>query len=163
MRKLVVKTNLMELYELKRLLFQHIADKNNEDILHEWQKTADEIGIEKEQLEYVISEIGNKYFDECKDGFFTKNKAFIEAKYRLKDKQSIPIINVSGSGNIISNQSSFVNSDLNLSNNPPQKNPAMADHKSGFSKIISWILSNAWQLAMILIGAFIVYKLGWNK
>ena len=68
----------MELYELKRLLFQNIADKNNEDILHEWQKTADEIGIEKEQLEYVVSEIGNKYFDECKDGFLLKTKRLLK-------------------------------------------------------------------------------------
>ena len=99
----------MELYELKRLLFQHIAVKNNEDILHEWQKTADEIGIEKEQLEYVVSEIGNKYFDECKDGFFTKNKAFVESKYNLKEPPSFQAVTIIGDNNTYANQSSLEN------------------------------------------------------
>lgn len=35
MCKLRVKTNLMEFDELRRILFEHIANKNNEDIVYE--------------------------------------------------------------------------------------------------------------------------------
>ena len=129
----------MEFDELKRILFEHIANKNNEDILYEWQKTADEIGIEKSQLEYVVSEMGDKYFYECKDGFFTKNKAFVEAKYNIKQKQSFHSVNIIGDNNTFANQSSLDSafiSPIKDANNiiSPQQNK-----KGSLIEIASWI------------------------
>lgn len=72
-------------------------------------------------------------------------------------------LSVMGNNNIISSHLSFANSDLSLSNNPPAKNPAIADHKSGFSKIISCIVNNGWKIAIGLIVTYMAYRFGWNK
>jgi hypothetical protein len=139
MRKLGAKTSLMEFDELRSILFEHIANKNNEKMLYEWQKTADEIGIEKSQLEYVVSQMGKTYFYECKDGFFTKNKAFIEAKYKIRQKPSFQSVNIIGDNNTFANQSSldkaFISPNKETNNIiTPQQNK-----KGSLIEIASWI------------------------
>lgn len=140
----------MDIFKLKKTILKYVATQKDVTILHPWQLTADKLGLEKDQLEYLINEIGSDYFIENKDGFFAKNKAVVEGKYEIneeskeKDSPSISITNVSGSGNTIIQDSSLENSRINSrsenTNNTPQKPP-----------IISWLLK-WWKALLAFIG-----------
>lgn len=134
----------MELPQLRELLFAYIRQKDSENALYEWHKTANEIGITKQQLEYVVSEIGRQYFIENKSGFFTTNKCFIEAKYEIKPKiNEQKGTSVIGNGNTVIYDSSLVNSEINpfaqIKNNKTEHNPPIkSDDKNIWVKIAFW-------------------------
>lgn len=143
----------MDVPKLKNILLKYVANEPTTRMLHEWQKTADILGIQKNELEYLVNEMGESYFDECKDGFFAKNKAIIEGKHDIeKDTGSISI-NYIGVNNGNANQGrDFDIRDQNFSNNPPNQNINTKSQKSFWQKILQFIVDN---IVQIIVGVIV--------
>jgi hypothetical protein len=147
----------MDILKLKKTILQYVANQDDVTILHPWQLTADKLDITKDQLEYLVNEIGSDYFLGNKDGFFATNKAVVEGKYEIneegkeKDSTLISVTNISGDGNTVIQRSSLENTRINsrsdiTNNNTPHKPP-----KKSWLEILAWIIG-------VIAGGIAIYE-----
>lgn len=148
----------MDIPKLKKALLQYVANEPQTGMLHEWQKTANILGIQKNELEYLVNEMGENYFDECKDGFFAKNKSIIEGKHEIKIENSsiITVTTINGDGNTVIQDSSLDKARISPTIDKPTNKSPHNPPKRSWLEILAWIIGII--AGMVAIYEFIIKK-----
>ncbi|MDZ4073004.1 MAG: hypothetical protein U1C70_14370 [Sediminibacterium sp.] len=155
----------MDVKQLRKTLFDYIASKENPKLSYNWDTTAQLLGIDIIQLEYLIDEIGDDYFIQNKSGFIPTTKAIVEAKYSVQNSEKADNqINYIGVNYGTANQGrDFDIRDQNFSNNPPNQNISTKSQKSFWQKTLQFIVDNIVKIVVgVIIGLLAIY-LGLKK